>query len=177
MECILVGVDGSWGSREAIRSAADLAKSTGSRLILATAVYFHKALGAPELQAQVAAWEEEENERSAKVLGKMAGVLRRRGAAVETLVLSGSPAEALCEEARSAEVDLVVVGHRGRGGLRRVLPGSVAVRLVEVCPKPVMVVGQRPANGWRKKRWNWRQGKKERAPALQLVRSLAPARR
>jgi len=138
MECILVGVDGSWGSREAVRYAADLAKSTGSRLILAMAVYFHKALGAPELEAQVAAWEEEENERSAKVLGKMAGVLRRRGAAVETLVLSGPPAEAPCEEARAAEVDLVVVGHRGRGGLRRVLPGRVAVRLVEVCPKPVI---------------------------------------
>jgi nucleotide-binding universal stress UspA family protein len=61
MDRILVGVDGSWGSREAVRYAVDLAKTTGSRLIIATVVYFHKAFGAPELEMQVEVWEEEEN--------------------------------------------------------------------------------------------------------------------
>ena len=177
MDRILVGVDGSWGSREAVRYAADLAKSTGSRLIIATVVYFHKAFGAPELEMQVEVWEEEERERCDRLLGKMARALRRRGVDVETLVLSGRPAEALCEQSWAAEVDLVVVGHRGRRGLRRVLPGSVAVRLLQICSKPVMVVGPRPAHGWRKQHPNGGKGQKRGAPALQLVGSPEPARR
>src|SRR5207249_1656493 len=101
--------------------------------------HFHKAFGAPELEVQVAAWEDEEKKRSARVLGKIAGTLRRSGVTVETRVLCGPPAEVLSEESQADEVYLVVVGYRGRGALRRVLPGSVADRLLQICPKPVTV--------------------------------------
>ena len=33
-----------------------------------------------------------------------------------------------------------VVGHRGRNAVARALLGSVADRLVQICPKPVLVV-------------------------------------
>ncbi len=174
MRAILVGVDGSSESREATRFAADLAKSTRSRIILATVVHFHKAFGAPELEVQVAAWEEEEKKRNARVLGKIAGALRRRGVPVETRVLCGPPAEVLCEQSRAAEVDLVVVAYRGHGVLRRVLPGGLADRLMQICPKPVTVVGRRPGNGSRRKQPGWSEGQSVRGPALQLVRSRAP---
>jgi nucleotide-binding universal stress UspA family protein len=36
-------------------------------------------------------------------------------------------------------VQLVAVGHRGRGAIRRALLGSVADALVQICPKPVLV--------------------------------------
>jgi len=42
--------------------------------------------------------------------------------------------------ATGCDVDLVVVGHRGRGALARLLLGSVADRLVQICPKPVLIV-------------------------------------
>lgn len=174
MRAILVGVDGSSESREATRFAAGLAKSTRSRIILVTVVHFHKAFGAPELEIQVAAWEEEEKKRTARVLGKIADALRRRGIPVETRVLCGPPAEVLCKQSRAAEVDLVVVGYRGRGALlRRVLPGGVADRLMQICPKPVTVVGRRPGNGSRRKQPGWSGGQSVRGPALQLVRSRA----
>ncbi len=140
MERILVGFDGSDEAREALRYASALAKQAGGKLILATAVYLPKAFGAPELEAQVVGWEEEEIERSSAALEELASGLRRRGMAIDTSVLTGPPAEALAEEARALDVDLVVVGHRGRGALRRILLGSVADRLVQICPRPVTVV-------------------------------------
>jgi nucleotide-binding universal stress UspA family protein len=172
MKRFLVGVDGSWESREATRCAANLAKSTGSGVRLATVVSFHKAFGAPELEVQVATWEEEEKARSARMLGKIAGTLRRRGVPVETIVLCGPTAEALCEEATRAEIEFVVIGYRGRGALRRVLPGSVAERLLQISPKPVLVV--RPVEE-RPKRKPGAEKKAGRTRALQLVHSSPDA--
>ncbi|MFL5419781.1 MAG: universal stress protein, partial [Myxococcales bacterium] len=41
--------------------------------------------------------------------------------------------------AASDNFDLIVVGHRGRGGVTRVLLGSVADRLLQISPRPVLV--------------------------------------
>jgi nucleotide-binding universal stress UspA family protein len=55
--------------------------------------------------------------------------------------VAGGPAAAtLAWVAKGRDVDLVVVGHRGRGVLARLLMGSVADRLVQICSKPVLVV-------------------------------------
>ena len=43
-------------------------------------------------------------------------------------------------EAKRDEIWLVVVGHRGRGSVERVLLGSVADRLTQLSSKPVLVV-------------------------------------
>ena len=59
---------------------------------------------------------------------------------IEPIVVNGAPAVTLAELARTGDVDMVVVGHRGRGGIARVLLGSVADRLVQISPKPVLVV-------------------------------------
>ena len=42
--------------------------------------------------------------------------------------------------AQSGDVEMVVVGHRGRGAIKRMLLGSVADRLVQICPKPGLIV-------------------------------------
>jgi nucleotide-binding universal stress UspA family protein len=59
---------------------------------------------------------------------------------VDIVVEPGAPAATLAELAARLAVDLVVVGHRGRGTLKRLLVGSVADRLVQISPKPVTVV-------------------------------------
>ncbi|MBX5442753.1 MAG: universal stress protein, partial [Solirubrobacteraceae bacterium] len=53
-------------------------------------------------------------------------------------VLEGRPAEALA--ARSAELDVLVVGSRGWGPVRRLLLGSTSERLVREAVGPVLVV-------------------------------------
>ncbi len=51
-----------------------------------------------------------------------------------------SPGEALVEHAKTVGAELIIVGSHGRTGLRRVLLGSVAERVVRLAPCPVLVV-------------------------------------
>lgn len=63
------------------------------------------------------------------------------GASVETITVAegeGDPAEALI--ARSADLDLLVVGSRNHGPLRRALIGSVASEVIHGASSPVLVV-------------------------------------
>ena len=52
------------------------------------------------------------------------------GPAVDTVVLRGRPAESLVSFSFHERIDLVVMTTNGRGGLRRLVLGSVADRLV-----------------------------------------------
>lgn len=141
MKRILVGVDGSKESRNAAAFAADLAKSTGASLTIANAVDMPiDALASPEMVARMEVWSEEERARASENVKEIATGLARAGVQIEAMTPSGSPAETLAGLAKSGDVDLVVVGHRGRGAVARLLLGSVADRLVQISPKPVLVV-------------------------------------
>jgi nucleotide-binding universal stress UspA family protein len=58
---------------------------------------------------------------------------------VETAVVEGEPGPALCELAASLPADVMVIGTRGRGGLRRAVLGSVSDHVVRNAPCPVVV--------------------------------------
>jgi nucleotide-binding universal stress UspA family protein len=140
MKRILVGVDGSKESREAVRLAAELARATQSLLVIASAVPPPIPVeGALELIVQEQEWERKELEQANELVKEVAASIGE-GVKVETLVVSGAPAIALADLAQSGEVELVVVGHRGRNAVARALLGSVADRLVQISPKPVLVV-------------------------------------
>jgi nucleotide-binding universal stress UspA family protein len=51
-----------------------------------------------------------------------------------------SPAESIVEYAKTAAVDVIVIGTHGRSGFSRVLMGSVAERVVRLAPCPVLTV-------------------------------------
>jgi len=61
-------------------------------------------------------------------------------ASIETRVERGEPGAVLCERAKAASADVVVVGSRGRGAIRRLLLGSVSSYVVHNAPCPVLVV-------------------------------------
>jgi nucleotide-binding universal stress UspA family protein len=70
-------------------------------------------------------------------------VVRERGGAVadvpvEVRALGGPPGHVLVDQSRDA--DLLVVGHRGRGGFRSAVLGSVGLHCVLHAPVPVTVV-------------------------------------
>jgi len=56
------------------------------------------------------------------------------------LMISNRPAETIVEYARGARIDLIIMGTQGRGGMSRLLMGSVAERVVRTAPCPVMTV-------------------------------------
>ena len=59
---------------------------------------------------------------------------------VGALVTSNSIADAIVTYAKNAAVDVIVIGTHGRGGVSRLLLGSVAERVVRTAPCPVLTV-------------------------------------
>lgn len=59
----------------------------------------------------------------------------------ETMIVTGSPAHSICELAGTLEAAVIVIGTRGRGGLRRAVLGSVSDHVVRQAPCPVLTTG------------------------------------
>lgn len=58
---------------------------------------------------------------------------------VEMRVLAGAAGPAICDAAVAEQVDVIVMGSRGRGGLRRAVLGSVSDHVVRHAPCSVLV--------------------------------------
>jgi nucleotide-binding universal stress UspA family protein len=63
---------------------------------------------------------------------------------VELLVRRGDPGPAICDVANKLSAEAIVMGSRGRGGLRRALLGSVSDWVVRNAPCTVIVTRARP---------------------------------
>ena len=61
------------------------------------------------------------------------------GANVETRVVAGSPGQVICELAAQVDAAAIVIGSRGRGGVKRALLGSVSDFVVRNAQCPVVV--------------------------------------
>ena len=116
MKQILVATDGSENGRYALDEAVELAAAAGAKL---TVVYVRHAplpmLGEPVYQRSLSADLRHANETVAIA----AGVAHTAGVEAEAEVLEGDPAKRIVELARLRDVDLIVVGSRGLGALRR----------------------------------------------------------
>jgi nucleotide-binding universal stress UspA family protein len=121
---IVVGVDGSPESHEAARVAGEMAEATGASLRIACA--------APVGDENATAF-------AASVVREAAARQSRR-MRIERVVLHGRAAEALAEAALDPLVAMIVVGHRGRNKVERMLLGSVTDRLVQIATVPVLIV-------------------------------------
>jgi nucleotide-binding universal stress UspA family protein len=77
---------------------------------------------------------------AASYLALAAGSLRYESIPVETQVLlSNNVAAAVLQEAETANCDLIATSTHGRGGLSRLLLGSVADKIIRGATKPVLV--------------------------------------
>jgi nucleotide-binding universal stress UspA family protein len=135
---ILVAVDGSDPAQKAAALAAEIAVRFGTRLTLVYVVP-RLVLPADAYGLTIAEIEGEHRSYGEKLLAEASARLHAPNVTVDTLVLSGSAAEAIAEVAAEPDVGMVVVGSRGRGAVARVLLGSVSDRLVHISPKPVLV--------------------------------------
>lgn len=59
----------------------------------------------------------------------------------ETVILQGAPGPAICEYAREQGAKAILLGTRGRGGIKRAVLGSVSDHVVRHAPCAVIVVG------------------------------------
>jgi len=139
MTKFLVGVDGSPESDAAARKAMELAKALGGGLLIAHVS--SNGLTASEAYAAAAgAGDVIEHDYAPALLAQAERDCREAGVPAETSSGQGPIAETLAAIAARQDVEMVIVGHRGRGAVRRAVLGSVADRLVQISPRPVLVV-------------------------------------
>lgn len=129
---ILVGFDGTEGGRDALALAGNLARIEGAELLLAASLDLDPlATPATAYERAMAEAEDRLGASAREVLGDREYLLR---------VIGGvSAPRALTEIAEGENADVIVLGSTHRGGLGRVLPGSVGERLLHGAPCAVLV--------------------------------------
>jgi len=136
---ILVGVDGSGGSRRALQWAIEEAAARGDDIDVLHAyrteyiyyVDFPAAHALPRLDV--------ESQAQVVVKEALESVDNPQGVTIEVeYVNSGNPAGEMID--RSPDYDMIVLGSRGLGGLSGLLLGSVTHKVAQHAQCPVVII-------------------------------------
>lgn len=136
---ILVPIDFSECSKKGLRYAIALAREHKAAITLAYVVPGVSMLGEYG-GIDYASLLKEMRESAERELATVAVDEIRGVVASDQAVRAGSPATEIVALAKSLPADLIVVSTHGRTGLKHVLLGSVAERVVQTAPCPVLVV-------------------------------------
>jgi universal stress protein A len=142
---ILVPIDFSEGSNNSTSYAARFSTRYNSTLVLVHVFdfpglelsgeqYINPSSDLLKSQADAAA------QAAGANLTAIENQLRNRGIKAESYQRVGCPFDEIVKMARYFQVDLIIIGSHGRTGLAHLLLGSVAERVVEYAPCPVLVV-------------------------------------
>ena len=141
---IVVGTDGSETAQEAVRQAADLAKSTGAALDIVSAYGGESgvASGGTRLERveRPADVPESAREQVNFALDTATGIAKRDGVEVQAHAEEGDPADAIINVAERVHADVIVVGNKGMTGARRFLLGSVPNKVSHHAPCSVFII-------------------------------------
>jgi len=136
MNRILVPLDESPASEAIVRVAEALARAHGAELILLRAVRPAAGPGSAALGSDVDPVAE-----AASYLKRLSETLRAGGLArVRWDVRRGAAEQAITTAAARERVDLIAMTTHGRGGIGRLLLGSVAESVVRSAPAPVLLI-------------------------------------
>jgi nucleotide-binding universal stress UspA family protein len=138
---ILLTTDGSEEADLAATTAADLAKSTSSELEVIHVLNVEPWRFPPDEQGNYPQRYEELREEARRLRDEQVEKIEAGGGSVaEAHLAVGRPAEEIVAYAQDQGAGLIVMGSRGRGGIRRALMGSVSDSVVRHAHCPVMVV-------------------------------------
>lgn len=136
---ILVPVDFSPASEAALKLALDVAQRFDASVTILH-VYGIPAYAfpegfvlAPDVLTKFAAGAQDAVE-------KLRARYESAGVPLRAVSAPGIPDQEIVERAKAERVDLVVMGTHGRTGLKHVLLGSIAERVVRLSPCPVLTV-------------------------------------
>ena len=129
MKRFLIATDGSASADEAVELGLDLAAEQDAR------VRFVRVVPSPPFAFD------------SEPLDAAVARARELGVEGEKAVLVGDPVDEIVADADSQDVDLIVVGSRGRGALAGALLGSVSIGVLHEAMRPVLVARgvRRPA--------------------------------
>ena len=134
---ILVAMDFSPTSDQALEYALSLARRHGSRIYLAHVITVDPMM-APELMAS---WEEKQRFAAKNALEKILDSGRLLGVPYDVLVEKGAVWPAIEGLIKKYEIDLVVAGTHGMGAIQKIVIGSAAEEIFRKTRVPVLTVG------------------------------------
>lgn len=139
---LLVGIDGSDGGVRAADFAAECAKDSELRLVVAYVIEWSPyTFNTPqENEVRHKRREEEITRAESQVLEPLLANLKAQGIAAEGVVRHGNPAEVLSGLASEFGASQIFIGRKGLSKLQSMLFGSVAGSLVQISPVPVTVI-------------------------------------
>jgi nucleotide-binding universal stress UspA family protein len=141
LQHILIPLDGSPLAEQAVELALRVGRPFQARYTLLQVVApilrgFLVGGSDPEVdaEAEAAAWQ-----RASDYLAGIAARLRDEGCEVHAEALIGSPASAILDYAQTYDADLIAMTTHGRGGVARLLVGSVADKVLRGANVPVLI--------------------------------------
>ncbi len=139
---ILVPIDGSACSADAITHGVAIAKAMGAAVVF---LFVMNTLRARHEGVVNEAEALEALEAQGRML-LLAAERTAAGAGVQSAgeLVDGTPADAIVQ--RSTDFDLVVMGSHGKGILKRLAVGSVTQAVLHRINRPVLIIRYRPSN-------------------------------
>lgn len=141
---VMLPLDGSPFSEQALPLASTLAKRTGAQLKV---VHVHEPESEPDWDEitpfRYEGVEQAERKWNGEVLRMEQEFLASHHADADCKVIEGSVVASLEEEIASTDPDLIVMATHGRGGISRAWLGSVADNLVRHIHKPILLIRAR----------------------------------
>lgn len=136
LEKLLLSTDGSEFSEGAIREAISLAKTCSSKLFAVSVVETN-----PEYETLAPNLVEKEIEKAKGFLDSIKKRASKEGVDCETVVRQGEDSyQYVVEEASRNSAEMIIMGRRGRTGLKRLVMGSVTAKVIGHAPCNVLVV-------------------------------------
>jgi nucleotide-binding universal stress UspA family protein len=130
VEKILLSTDGSEYSEGAIREAIKLAKKCSSKLTVLSVIDTN-----PEFDALAPQLMEKKEKEARQNLDTLQTRARQEGVDCDTIVHEGEePYKYIVDEAIKSKSTMIVMGRRGRTGLKRLMMGSVTARVISHAP-------------------------------------------
>ncbi len=147
---ILVALDGSVASDQALAKAIALAKPTQGHLTVVTAIEPLPSY-MPAVIMPTGDWLTLDNlpdsefakrvlQAGQETLARAERTCAEHQVPCQTRLEIGAPREVICSVAKEEQPDILVVGSRGLGSLERLVLGSVSDYVVHHAPCPVLVV-------------------------------------
>jgi nucleotide-binding universal stress UspA family protein len=139
---ILVPSDGSVQAHKAAEVAADLAKSQGAEIIGVFVIDPFPFIGIGEASAAgLQAYMGEAQAHASQSLSEIRQICESRGVVFAGDTIERNvPYEGILETAAAETCDLIVMGSHGRKGVKALILGSVAQKVLTHATIPVMVI-------------------------------------
>jgi nucleotide-binding universal stress UspA family protein len=143
MKKILIATDGSPASAEAIDFGVELAEEHEGELMFVHVVAELDVIPATGF-GLAGAFPHEPTDADRAALDEAAATAAEHGIYCTTAMLTGDTIDEIVAYADSHDVDLIVVGSRGRGAIAGTLLGSVSRGVLRESRRPVLVVRSTP---------------------------------